>query len=130
MINLSESMGLGRAQTLQSDTLPTALRGVKSLVPPPIFLLKQFSNYREEILLIIRWAKQFKWKFKSLCDIRISKFAISLEVTPFPQHPQANCLPFSRKLFNIYSCTHSCNGKKLTSKCFLLNLAPLFCQLA
>ena len=32
----------------------------------------------------------------------------------YPQHLEINWVPFSHKIFFIYSCTQSCNGNKVT----------------
>ena len=38
-----------------------------------------------------------------------------------PHHIETYFGPFLDKIFNIYSCTQSCNGNKLTPMWFLLN---------
>ena len=63
----------------------------------------------------------FGYKVMSFRD-----FSKLLAITPKysrsnPQHLETNCVPFSRKIFKIYSRIQSCNENKVTPICFLLS---------
>ena len=105
-----------------------------------IYLLKQFSNYREEIisyveksLSVVKLCINIQARFlvhvivgcccKAMSFIDLSKLhATALKSSKSnPQHLETCSVPFSHKMINIYSCTQSCNENKLTLMRFFLN---------
>ena len=107
---------------------------------PPIFLLKQFSNYSEGVLLNVKifiWCETLHEYLNEnlkihvilrFCHIVMSfrdltkLLAITLESSESnPQHLETNLMHFSYKIVNIYLFTQSCKQNRLTPLCFLVN---------